>query len=107
VPLSGVGPKAVLYQWAVGDRTVPNPTTAALLRAGLLQPVSSLYRHDPAAVSERFKNPHGFLTWTAFPEVHAIGRAAQEQVARFFVSGGRQIEPVLTQFVTGAAPPGP
>jgi len=94
-PLLGVGVKAVLYQWAVGDRTVPNPTTAALLRAGLLQPVSSLY-------------PHGFLAWTAFPEVHAIGRAAQEQVARFFVSGGRQIEPVLPQFEIGAAlPAGP
>jgi len=104
-PLPGVPVKAVLYQWAVGDRTVPNPTTAALLRAGLLQPVSSLYRHDPAAVSERFKNPHGFLAWTAFPEVHAIGRGAQEQVARFLVSGGRQIEPVLAQFEIGAAPP--
>ena len=95
----------MLYQWAVGDRTVPNPTTAALLRAGLLQAVSSLYRHDPAGVSERFKNPHGFLVWTAFPEMHAIGRAAQEQVARFFTSGGRQIEPVLPQFEIGAAPP--
>ena len=107
-PLLGVGVKAVLYQWAVGDRTVPNPTTAALLRAGALQPVSSLYRHDPAGVSERFRNPHGFLVWTAFPEVYAIGRAAQEQVARFFVSGGRQIEPVLPQFEIGAAlPTGP
>jgi hypothetical protein len=107
-PLLGVGVKAVLYQWAVGDRTVPNPTTAALLRAGLLQPVASLYRHDLAGLSERFKNPHGFLVWTAFPEVYAIGRAAQEQVARFFASGGRLIEPVLPQFEIGAAlPAGP
>ncbi len=105
VPLLGVGVKAVLYQWATGDRTVPNPTTSALLRAGRLQPVSALYRHDPAGVSERFKNPHGFLVWTAFPEVYAIGRAAQEQVARFLVSGGRQIEPVLPPFEIGAAPP--
>ena len=104
-PLPGVSVKAVLYQWAVGDRTVPNPTTVALLRAGVLQAVSSLYRHDPAGVPERFKNPHGFLVWTAFPEVYAIGRAAQEQVARFFISGGRQIEPVLPQFEIGAAPP--
>ena len=106
-PLLGLAPKAVLYQWAVGDRTVPNPTTAALLRAGGLQPASSLYRHDQgvAGLSERFKNPHGFLAWTAFPEVHAIGRAAQEQVARFFVSGGRQIEAGLAQFEIGAAPP--
>ncbi len=106
-PLLGLGAKAVLYQWAVGDRTVPNPTTAALLRAGLLQPVSSLYRHDLAGpgLSDRFRNPHGFLAWTAFPEVHAIGLAAQEQVARFLVSGGRRIEPVIPQFEIGAALP--
>ena len=40
-----------------GDRTVPNPTTVALLRAGVLQAVSSLYRHDPAGVPERFRPP--------------------------------------------------
>lgn len=99
MPLPGVGAKAVLYQWAVGDLTVPNPTTAALLRAGLLEPGSSLYRHDlVSGLSDRFKNPHGFLAWIGSPEVHAIGRAAQEQVARFFVSGGRQIERGLPQF---------
>ena len=101
-PLPGVGVKAVLYQWAVGDRTVPNPDHGSLLRAGDAPAGAALYRHDPAGVSERFKNPHGFLVWTAFPEVDAIGRAAQEQVARFFVSGGRQIEPVLPQFEIGA-----
>jgi fermentation-respiration switch protein FrsA (DUF1100 family) len=108
-PLPGVAPKAVLYQWAVGDLTVPNPTTTALLGAGHLQPVSSLFRHDllVGGLSDRFKNPHGFLTWTAFPEVHAIGRAAQEQVARFFVSGGRQVERVLPQFETAGSLPAP
>jgi hypothetical protein len=105
-PLLGVGPKAVLYQWAVGDRTVPNPTTAALLRAGLLQAVSSLYRHDQVPVlSERLRNPHGFLAWTGLPEAYAIGRAAQEQIARFFLSGGRQIDPVLPHFEIGVPPP--
>jgi hypothetical protein len=110
LPLLGLSAKAVLYQWAVGDRTVPNPTTAALLRAGRLEPASSLYRHDQAAVglSDRFKNPHGFLVWTLFPEVHAIGRAAQEQVARFFAAAGRQIEAVAAHFEVGAAlPTGP
>jgi hypothetical protein len=107
VPLAGVGPKAVLYQWAVGDLTVPNPTTAALLTAGQLQSASVLFRHDVLApgLSDRFKNPHAFLTWTAFPEVFAIGRAAQEQVARFFLSGGRQIERTLPQFETAGTLP--
>lgn len=93
-PLPGVGPKAVLVQWAVGDLTVPNPTTASLVRAGALQPFASAYRHDRIVTTlpERFKNPHGFLTWTAVPDVASIARAAQEQVARFFLSGGRAIE---------------
>ncbi len=106
-PLPGVPPRPVLFQWAVGDQTVPNPTTAALLNAGLLQSASSLYRHDlmGAGFSERFKNPHAFLTWTAFPEVYAIGRAAQEQVARFFLSGGRQIDGVIPQLETAGRPP--
>jgi hypothetical protein len=108
-PLPGVGARPVLLQWAVGDQTVPNPTTAALLGAGLLQPVSSLYRHDVlgAGLSDRFRNPHGFLTWTGFPEVYAIGRAAQEQVARFFLSGGRQIDAVIPQFETAGRLPVP
>jgi hypothetical protein len=106
VPLPGVGPKAVLYQWAVGDLTVPNPTTAALLRAGLLEPVSSLYRHDLlTGLSDRFKDPHGFLTWIGSPEVYAIGRAAQEQVAQFFLSGGRRIERGLPEFEPAGSRP--
>ena len=97
--------RAVLYQWAVGDRTVPNPTTESLLRAGDLYRVSSLYRHDviAATLSERFRdNPHGFLVWTLFPDV---GRAAQEQVVRFFLSDGQKIEQVDTRFDLAAPRP--
>jgi hypothetical protein len=106
-PLPGVPARPVLFQWAVGDQTVPNPTTQALLDAGLLQPVSSLYRHDVlgAGLSDRFRDPHAFLTWAAIPEVYAIGRAAQEQVARFFLSGGRQIDAVIPQFETAGRLP--
>ena len=106
-PLDG-RPRAVLYQWAVGDRTVPNPTTESLLRAGDLLRASSLYRHDTVAASlaERFRaNPHGFLTWTLFPDVAAIGLAAQEQVARFFLSDGQKIEQVDTRFELAAPRP--
>ena len=108
-PLPGVPPRPVLFQWAVGDQTVPNPTTVALLNAGLLQPVSSLYRHDlmMSGLSERFRDSHAFLTWIAFPEVYAIGRAAQEQVARFFLSGGQRIDPVIPQLVPAGRLPAP
>lgn len=103
-PLRGLSPKAVLYQVAVGDLTVPNPTTASILRAGLLDPVVSVYRHDRlvGGLPERFKNPHSFLIWTGLPDVAPVARAAQEQVARFFLSGGRQIERTEARFEVGS-----
>jgi dienelactone hydrolase len=107
-PLGGGAARPVLYQWAVGDRTVPNPTTESLLRAGDLLRVSSLYRHDQVAASlpERFRaNPHGFLTWTYFPDVADIARAAQEQVVKFFLSDGQKIEQVDPRFELAAPRP--
>ncbi|HKZ07283.1 MAG TPA: Ig-like domain-containing protein [Methylomirabilota bacterium] len=100
-PLGGGAARPVLYQWAVGDRTVPNPTTESLLRGGDLFRLSSLYRHDQVAASlpERFRaNPHGFLTWTFFPDVADIARAAQEQAARFLLSDGQRMEQVDARF---------
>jgi len=93
-PLTAAGPRPVLVQMAVGDRTVPNPTTEQIIRAGDLQSLLSIYRHDTVAATlpPRFANPHGFVTWTGFAEVAAIARAAQEQIARFFLSDGRTIE---------------
>ena len=97
-----LGPlRTVLVQWAVGDRTVPNPTTDSILRAGDLYLWSSVYHHERVAATlpERFRaNPHGFLTWTAFPDVADIGRAAQEQVVRFFLSDGKRIDQVDQRF---------
>jgi hypothetical protein len=95
-PLAGLAPRAVLYQMAVGDQTVPNPTTENIVRAGDLRTALSVYRHDLAvdAMPDRFKNPHGFLTWTELGEGAAIARAAQEQIARFFLSRGRVVEPL-------------
>jgi dienelactone hydrolase len=92
-PLMLAGPRPVLIQMAVGDRTVPNPTTEQMIRAGALQPFVSLYRHDMVVTTlpSRFADPHGFLTRQA-PEVAAIARAAQEQIARFFLSDGQTIE---------------
>ena len=105
-PLAGGRPRVVMYQWAAGDKTVPNPTTQSILRAGDLATVASLYRHDQVAASlpERFRaNPHGFLTWTFFPEVADIARAAQEQVVRFFLTG--KIEAVDARFEIPPARP--
>jgi hypothetical protein len=102
VPLAGVHDEpAADRPEAVGDRTVPNPTTESLLRGGDLFRLSSLYRHDQVAsgLPERFRaNPHGFLTWTFFPDVADIARAAQEQAAQFLLSDGQKIEQVDPRF---------
>ena len=84
-PLGGVGAKKVLYQFAYGDETVPNPTSATLMRAGALQDVTTFYRNDrtPTAGS----NPHGFLL-----DPTITGRnLGQAQVVDFLASGGETI----------------
>ena len=84
-PPAGQGAKKVLYQFAYGDQTVPNPTSSTLMRAGQLRDVTTLYRNDltPTAGSD----PHGFLI-----DPRITGRQlGQIQVATFLTSGGATI----------------
>ena len=84
-PPAGQSAKAVMYQFAFGDQTVPNPTSATLMRAGALQSRTTLYRNDrtPTAGS----NPHGFLI-----DPRITGRQlALMQIAEFLRSGGATI----------------
>jgi len=91
-PLHGVPTKSVLLQFARGDRTVPNPTTSAIIRAGGLESRTTLFRNDLAkAANPAFpSNPHTFLTNIAIPSPQVAGTAlaAQAQIAQFFASGG-------------------
>ncbi|MBA2793202.1 MAG: hypothetical protein H0U32_04290, partial [Thermoleophilaceae bacterium] len=57
-PAPGAGPKKIAYQVAFGDQTVANPTSATIVRNGLLD-VTSLYRNDRTPTAST--NPHGFL----------------------------------------------
>jgi hypothetical protein len=92
VPLfSGQAAKAVIIQFARGDKTNPNPTTTALIRAGDLADRATLFRNDLAfALNPAFpKNPHTFLTNLASaPAVAAVAVGAQSQIAVFFASNG-------------------
>ena len=84
-PLGGVGAKKVLYQFAFGDQTVPNPTSATLMRAGGLQDVTTFYRNDRTPTAGT--NPHGFLL-----DPTLTGRnLGQAQVLDFLASGGATI----------------
>ena len=90
-PLEGQAAKAVIVQFARGDRTVPNPTTTALVRSGDLADRTTLFRNDLAfALGVGFgSNPHAFLTnLGGTPPVSQTAVAAQFQIATFFSSDG-------------------
>jgi hypothetical protein len=81
--------KKVIYQFAFGDQTVPNPTSATLMRAGGLQQRTSFYRHDKDSAATSNCNPHGFLL---DPRISAPARTqAQLQIATFFQSNGASV----------------
>jgi len=90
-PLPGIPPRPIIVQLARGDQSVPNPATAALLRAGDLADRATLYRHDLFAGKAQFKNPHTFALVTATPVMKDIALAAQRQTAVFFASDGQQM----------------
>ena len=80
-PEAVFGAKRVLVQVAYGDGTVPNPTTAELLRAGDLYDDTWVYRNDRTANAAN--DPHGFLL-NPFLPAHFEG---QEQIRRFLGEG--------------------
>jgi hypothetical protein len=90
-PLSTVPAKSVIYQFAKGDETAPNPATSALLRAGDLADRATFYRHDLARAEnpQLPENPHSFISDIASFGPIALG--AQEQMANFFASDGTEV----------------
>ena len=89
-PLSGVAKKSMLFQFAKGDQTVPNPTATAVLRAGRFADRATYFRNDLAFAADPTvpKNPHSFLTRINVPSVAAVAIGVQRQIATFLASGG-------------------
>jgi hypothetical protein len=89
----------IIFQFARGDQTVPNPTATRVIRAGNFAARTTLFRNDlaqPAAGTS--KNPHTFLTNIVGPGA-PFALEAQNQIATFFASdGATTIDP------DGAAP---
>jgi len=108
-PLDDVEAKAVIFQFAKGDETVPNPTTTAILRAGDLADRATFFRNDLAfAVNPATpKNPHTFLTRINVPAVAGFALAAQQQIAVFFASDGTIITDPGPLFEVPIVPPLP
>ena len=88
--------KSIIVQFAKGDKTVPNPTATALIRAGGLEDRATYFRDDLVFAPPLYTvtNPHTFLTNLAggapgTPATYAVG--AQQQIATFLASGGTTI----------------
>jgi hypothetical protein len=80
--------RPVIFQFARGDHTVPNPTTSAILRACGCANRATLFRNDlarPAVGTSA--NPHTFLTNIVGPGA-PFAFQAQQQIATFFTSDG-------------------
>jgi hypothetical protein len=93
-PLPGLEPARVLVQWALGDPVVPNPTTAALVRAGELADRAVVVRADRVsrALAAEWPGVHGFLLSVRAPGlVGRVAMASQEQLARFLRDDGEAI----------------
>jgi hypothetical protein len=80
----------VIIQFARGDKTVPNPTASAIIRAGNLKLRSTLFRNDLAVAANPAvsHNPHTFLTNVGDPAGALFALEAQQQIATFFASDG-------------------
>jgi len=95
-PLSGHAPKPLIFQIAKGDKTMPNPTSSLVVRAGDFADRVTYFRNDLAHAANPAlpKDPHGFLTAIANPVTRPYAMAAQRQVAEFLSSNGtRTVDP--------------
>jgi hypothetical protein len=92
-PLMGVPAKSIILQFAKGDQTSPNPANSALIRAANVADRVTFFRNDLALleIPTLPKNPHGFMTRIDVPASAAIARGAQEQIAAFFASDGKEV----------------
>lgn len=102
----------MIFQFAKGDSTVPNPTTSAILRAGDLADRASYFRNDLAFAANPAtpKNPHTFLTNIAHPAMALLAGVAQTQIAVFFASHGAMVidpDGALPLFEVPITPPLP
>jgi hypothetical protein len=94
--LPGVTVKRILFQIALGDQSVPNPSNSQLIRAANLRESTSLYRHDKAraVIPMLPANPHAFIGGGEPLPYTLTALAAQQQAAEFLLSGTEQVPDV-------------
>jgi hypothetical protein len=94
--LPGVPMKRVLFQFGVGDLTMPNPCETNLVHAANMRETTSLYRHDLAlAVAPDLpKDPHLLFHFPTTASGQAIAAAAQREMVEFLATDGGRVPDV-------------
>lgn len=98
-PLANAPVKSILFQYGVGDESVPNPQSSALIRGAAMFDKATLYRADRIGTVLQLLgqpvpanyNPHGMVVDTQNQATARIATAAQQQAAGFFQSNGAAI----------------
>jgi hypothetical protein len=95
--------KPVLWMFATGDQSVPNPASSALVRAAGMRETTWLYRHDLArqALPSLDENPHGYMVNLFSLQGLAVALAAQQQAAGFLATGEIGNPNGLIRFIFG------
>lgn len=89
-PRDGMSPKKMLFQFALGDQTVPNPSNSLLSRAAGAEARTVVYRHDLARefLPTLPLNPHIYFAYLLEPGAFPIADAVLQQAALFSAGGG-------------------
>lgn len=92
-PRDGMSAKNMLFQFALGDQTVPNPSNSLLSRAADAQERTVVYRHDLARefLPSLPADPHVYFSYLLEPGAFPIADAVLQQAAAFAASGGLTI----------------
>jgi hypothetical protein len=87
-PLKGVSGKTILWQFPLGDASVPNNTQSALVRLSGMTDKTWIYRHDVGrGISPLLDaNPHLYLTNILNLAWLPIARATQTQMTLFLAN---------------------
>jgi pimeloyl-ACP methyl ester carboxylesterase len=97
--LPNVPIKPVLFQYGIGDSTVPNPSETNLVRAANMRLTTTVLRWDVArAIAPQLQqNPHfaiSAVTGIDSAAAVTVANALQVQMAGYLASGGAQVSDV-------------
>jgi hypothetical protein len=88
--LTGVPLKRALFQFAIADQFVVNPSETMFVRAANMREQTSIYRHDwmKQIIPDIKDDPHDYLSWLVEqPKGSGVALAAFTQAATFIAAG--------------------